>query len=36
MVSAQADVPYEALMGVINRVHTEGWTQIGIINEDIR
>jgi biopolymer transport protein ExbD len=36
MVSAQADVPYEALMGVIDRVHTEGWTQIGIINEDIR
>ena len=35
MVSAQADVPYEALMGVIDRVHTEGWTQIGIINEDI-
>jgi biopolymer transport protein ExbD len=36
MVSAQADVPYEALMGVIDRVHTEGWTQIGIINEDLR
>ena len=36
MISAQADVPYEALMGVINGVHTEGWTQIGIINEDIR
>jgi biopolymer transport protein ExbD len=36
MVSAQADVPYEALMGVINKVHTEGWTQIGIVNEDIR
>jgi biopolymer transport protein ExbD len=35
MVSAQADVPYEALMGVIDRVHTEGWTQIGIINEDL-
>ena len=35
MVSAQADVPYEALMGVIDRVHTEGWTQIGIVNEDI-
>jgi biopolymer transport protein ExbD len=36
MVSAQADVPYAALMGVIDRVHTEGWTQIGIINEDLR
>jgi biopolymer transport protein ExbD len=36
MVSAQADVPYEALIGVIDRVHNEGWTQIGIINEDIR
>ncbi|WP_165184163.1 biopolymer transporter ExbD [Caulobacter soli] len=36
MVSAQADVPYEALMGVIDRVHTAGWTQIGIVNEDIR
>jgi biopolymer transport protein ExbD len=35
MVSAQADVPYEALMGVIDRVHAEGWTQIGIINEDL-
>jgi biopolymer transport protein ExbD len=35
MVTAQADVPYEALMGVIDRVHTEGWTQIGIINEDL-
>jgi biopolymer transport protein ExbD len=36
MVSAQADVPYAALMGVIDKVHTEGWTQIGIINEDLR
>jgi len=36
MVSAQADVPYEALMGVIDRVHAEGWSQIGIVNEDIR
>jgi biopolymer transport protein ExbD len=35
MVSAQADVPYAALMGVIDRVHAEGWTQIGIINEDL-
>jgi len=35
MVSAQADVPYEALMGVIDRIHTEGWTQIGIVNEDL-
>jgi biopolymer transport protein ExbD len=36
MVSAQADVPYETLMGVIDRVHAEGWTQIGIVNEDLR
>ncbi len=35
MVSAQADVPYAALMGVIDRVHEEGWTQIGIVNEDL-
>ena len=35
MVSAQADVPYEALMGVIDRVHNEGWTQIGIVNEEL-
>jgi len=35
MVSAQADVPYEALMGVIDRVHKDGWTQIGIVNEDL-
>jgi biopolymer transport protein ExbD len=35
MVSAQADVPYAALIGVIDRAHTEGWTQIGIVNEDI-
>jgi len=35
MVSAQADVPYEALMGVIDKVHTEGWTQIGIVNEEL-
>ena len=24
MISAQADVPYEAFMGVINQVHTDG------------
>jgi biopolymer transport protein ExbD len=35
MVSAQADVPYEAFMGVINQVHAEGWTKVGIINEDL-
>jgi biopolymer transport protein ExbD len=36
MISAQADVPYEAFMGVINQVHAEGWTKVGIVNEDIR
>ena len=36
MISAQADVPYEAFMGVVNRVRLDGWTRIGIINEDIR
>ena len=35
MVMAQADVPYEAFMGVINQVHHEGWTKVGIVNEDI-
>ncbi|WP_426029959.1 biopolymer transporter ExbD [Caulobacter sp. DWP3-1-3b2] len=35
MISAQADVPYEAFMGVINAVHTGGWTKVGIINEDL-
>ena len=35
MISAQADVPYEAFMGVINQVHTDGWSKIGIINEDL-
>jgi biopolymer transport protein ExbD len=36
MISAQADVPYEALMSVINVVHKGGWTKVGIINEDLR
>lgn len=36
MISAQADVPYEALMGVINVVHKSGWTKVGIVNEDLR
>ena len=35
MITAQADVPYEAFMGVINEVHTRGWTKVGIINEDL-
>jgi biopolymer transport protein ExbD len=35
MISAQADVPYEAFMGVLNQVHVDGWTRIGIINEDL-
>ena len=35
MVSAQADAPYEAFMGVINQVHAGGWTKVGIVNEDI-
>jgi len=35
MISAQADVPYEALMGVINEVHDNGWTKVGIVNEDL-
>jgi biopolymer transport protein ExbD len=35
MISAQADVPYEALMGVINAVHDNGWTKVGIVNEDL-
>lgn len=35
MISAQADVPYEALMGVINVVHKSGWTKVAIVNEDL-
>ena len=35
MISAQSDVPYEALMGVINVVHRNGWTKVGIVNEDL-
>ncbi|CAN5322807.1 biopolymer transporter ExbD [soil metagenome] len=35
MISAQADVPYETFMGVINVVHTGGWTKVGIINENL-
>jgi biopolymer transport protein ExbD len=35
MISAQADVPYETLMGVINEVHENGWSKVGIINEDL-
>jgi len=35
MISAQADVPYEALMSVINVVHKSGWTKVGIVNEDL-
>ncbi|CAN5169185.1 biopolymer transporter ExbD [soil metagenome] len=35
MISAQADVPYEAFMGVVNQVHAGGWTKVGIVNEDI-
>ena len=36
MIQAQADVPYEAFMGVINQVHAAGWVKVGIVNEDIR
>ncbi|WP_454761617.1 ExbD/TolR family protein [Caulobacter segnis] len=35
MISAQADVPYEALLSVINVVHRSGWTKVGIVNEDL-
>ena len=35
MINAQADVPYEAFMGVVNQVHAGGWTKVGIVNEDI-
>jgi len=35
MIQAQADVPYEAFMGVVNQVHDGGWTKVGIMNEDI-
>ena len=35
MISAQADVPYETLMAVIDEIHAEGWTKVGIVNEDL-
>jgi len=36
MIRAQADVPYEAFMAVLDRVHAQGWTRVGVINEEIR
>jgi len=36
MIRAQADVPYEAFMAVLDRVHALGWTRVGVINEEIR
>jgi biopolymer transport protein ExbD len=35
MISAQADLPYEAFMSVINELHHNGWTRVGIVNEDL-
>lgn len=35
MISGQADVPYEAFMAVINELHDQGWTRVGIVNEDL-
>lgn len=34
-VRADADVPYEEFMGVMNTLQENGWLQIGLINEDI-
>lgn len=36
MITAQADVPYETFMGVVNEVHDNGWTKVAIVNEDLR
>jgi biopolymer transport protein ExbD len=36
MIRAQADVPYETFMAVLDRVHAQGWTRVGVINEEIR
>ncbi len=35
MIRADADVPYERFMTVINEFQTAGFYQVGLINEDI-
>ena len=33
---AEAEVDYRAFMAVMNHLHAEGFTQIGLLNEDIQ
>lgn len=35
MIRADADVPYNDFMTVMNDLQTHGWLQVGLINEDI-
>ena len=35
MIRADADVPYNDFMTVMNDLQGKGWLQIGLINEDI-
>jgi biopolymer transport protein ExbD len=35
MIRADADVPYNDFMTVMNDLQTRGWLQVGLINEDI-
>ena len=35
MIRADADVPYNDFMTVMNELQTRGWLQVGLINEDI-
>lgn len=35
MIRADADVPYNDFMVVMNDLQTNGWLQVGLINEDI-
>ncbi|HRH20528.1 MAG TPA: biopolymer transporter ExbD, partial [Brevundimonas sp.] len=35
MIRADADVPYNDFMTVMNDLQSRGWLQVGLINEDI-
>ena len=35
MIRADADVPYNDFMTVMNDLQSKGWLQVGLINEDI-
>lgn len=36
MIRADADVPYNDFMTVMNDLQSRGWLQVGLINEDIQ